>query len=796
MRRAIAALVLMGSIIVLGTISASAQELLAEGAMRIEFRAIAGEGSLTPREFAGGRLAAFVGNTHCDTVIFHDAQADLLLGTANQPSACREPGARVSFMNIFGHQLWFTFPFSPGSIEQVVNFGPVPPGVPLPAHMQAVLESPDWPPRPAQVEVQSWDDGSRVYLESLQDLTVFVGETPCDVVDLAAGRQPIAALALLGLPKQQSECGAEDAPVTFLTAAGQQLVAEFPLRRTLHVLRGGDLERRSPAEPLPVYMQRFVDGGRRIPGAAAGPPSTERKTPTPARSGQGALEAESSEGALTVGVVVLVVVAALSAAMAPVSRTIRANARRSRLIGWLLVLPLLLIACTGDGAPPSSPPPGSGAPSPALATAPTPAAREDRASSPTPQPSAPVEEGRSGALLIDLQSGVIHRLLHDVSPNSPFGQFHADGESVWLYIPAERETVRFSLVGDEVERRPGYVVGAEAQRCRPVSQSPPRAEIDGQVFDVPCGIFSPDGSQMLFHRKLEPDGNRDLRYEVGVLDLASGEVTMLEDDWRHCGGCDGRAGPSWSPTGRYVLDPELGGVEGGSRTFLYDTAAGTSFLIALGRFSNAGYQLTWSPVEDAVLVPEDDGSTLLVRPATDERIPLPEVRWPARFDASGRFVAGAVVPSYSPQVREAGETVVADVSDGAVVARWEGVLIPIIHRREEIFVTVADGPAAVLYAAGCRGLMLRDPRLPDGERCLEGAVVSAFAPVGRLASVRRDERATAPQPWSVVLFDPATGDEKVLVDGIPGSDPSAPPVAQWSEDSKHLLITWPGPTGL
>src|SRR5690606_16470728 len=115
-------------------------------------------------------------------------------------------------------------------------------------------------------------------------------------------------------------------------------------------------------------------------------------------------------------------------------------------------------------------------------------------------------------------------------------------------------------------------------------------------------------------------------------------TVLLTDQLRHCGGCDARAGPAWSPSGWYVIVAETGGGEDGAVVYLADTELGEATVLARGSNVNeAGRQPQWSPVEDALIAPGEDGSTQLMRPAegTTARIDVP---WPARFDETGTYV--------------------------------------------------------------------------------------------------------------------------------------------------------------
>ena len=283
------------------------------------------------------------------------------------------------------------------------------------------------------------------------------------------------------------------------------------------------------------------------------------------------------------------------------------------------------------------------------------------------------------------------------------------------------------------------------------------------------------------------------RYEAWVLDLDTGRRTLVTDALRHCGGCDGRVGPAWSVSGRYVLVGETyGGVD--SAMYLYDVETGQTRKVAEGSFvSGVTTQVRWSPLEDAVLAPAADGSAAIERLPGGEVLAFPEVGWPARFDESGRLVYAPAGLYALPGGAVRSETVIADAANGEVVARWEG--SPATWPVERGVTWTEQGPAALLeQAPECDdGTLLRHPVLVE-PRCLAAARGAAFDPdVEQVAFARPTGGQDVTTRWEIVLLDIGTGSERVLTSDAIGSEP---PLIRWQPEGTHLLVLWPGPTGI
>ena len=453
---------------------------------------------------------------------------------------------------------------------------------------------------------------------------------------------------------------------------------------------------------------------------------------------------------------------------------------------------LALGACSSD---PSAPPASATATATAIAspspTEQTTASRTPATATATPQAGGP----RAGVWLIAVANAAVHRL-HE-GEDAAFAAFGPGGDAVWLAMPGAgagaAQSLRFSLDGVEQERVPGFHLGPpQPQRCLAVSDSPPAAEIDGTRYAVACGLFSPDGTKLLYSEGPQTSAP-GATYAAFVLDLASGKSTLVNDDLRHCGGCDGRAGPAWSPTSRYVLVPELAQPD---RVFLHDTATGETRVAAQGA-PTGGFLVTqtgtapgWSPVDDALVLPAPNGDVVIDRLPAGTRTVLPDAAWPARFTADARHV-------YSPSLASDGDTttLLHDARTGELLARVPGIVSrnPFIEQLR--VVGTADGPAALLERApGCEGDTVHHPALPGGERCLDG-FGAVFAPDGSRVAYARP----ASGEWSVVALDVATGIEQTLASGIPvdaAPGGSARPLVSWNDAGTHLLVEWPGYRGL
>lgn len=401
--------------------------------------------------------------------------------------------------------------------------------------------------------------------------------------------------------------------------------------------------------------------------------------------------------------------------------------------------------------------PTASAPQPPVATP----APPSEASPPVPPP--PTHSGpASGLWLIDLASGAI-AVLYEGDRYATTRGFEPDGASLWAWAPGDEVFVRYALDGTETERTGSYLdTLSPGPRCSQPDTAVLAATIDGRDYPVACGTFSGDGARMVYHVDIDPAGVALGRYEAWVLDLASGERTLATDQLRHCGGCGGRVGPAWSPSGRYLL---IGETNAGadSRMYLYDTVTGEVRVAAEGQtVGGVGVNVRWSPVEDAFVAPGPGGSTVLERLPAGERMVLPEVPWPARFDPTGRLVysPGGLWTADRPE--DSLETPVADARTGETIASWEGTPANWLFVERGVTWTT-DGPAAFMERVeGCDGTMLHHPVL-DAPRCVEGAQGAAFSEeTARIAYGREEVIDAGTARWEIVVEDVASGDARTV----------------------------------
>jgi len=379
--------------------------------------------------------------------------------------------------------------------------------------------------------------------------------------------------------------------------------------------------------------------------------------------------------------------------------------------------------------------------------------------------------------------------------------FAADGESVWVRggSDADRVWVRYDLAGNEVERSAEFPrADADAPVCTQPDLAVQSAFVDGIEYPVNCGTVSPDGRFMLYGVDIEGAGISGGGYEAWTLDLETGGTTLVTDQLRHCGGCDGRVGPAWSPSGRYVLVGETyGGPD--STMYLYDTETGDTRPVAMGTYvSGITSQVRWSPAEDAYLAPAGEGS-LIERLPGGERTLLPDLPWPALFDDTGELVyAPGGQYTLLPEGGTAGgirtDTVIADAATGEVVAVWEGA--PSIWPVERGVTSTDDGPMALLEAAsGCDGVTVHAPSRSE-PLCVPGARAPAFDPAAtRFAFGRPVAETDRETHWEIVVYDVDAEREVVLGSYVSGRG-RQPPLIRWSADGAHLLVLWSGPDGI
>lgn len=438
----------------------------------------------------------------------------------------------------------------------------------------------------------------------------------------------------------------------------------------------------------------------------------------------------------------------------------------------LLVLATLTLAACDDGGTPvqSATVTAEGT---VTATS-SPAAAATIVATPTdePTPAAP----QVGLLLVDLVSGQAHTL-YEGDEYALTRRFEADG-SLWVWHVATQSATRFSPRAEPLEESDDWPW--DDQRCRNVPGGEATSVVGGETFPVACGPLSPDGRWMMFTRDIESANVPAGGYETWLLDIETRVEHLLTDLTRHCGGCDYRAGPAWSPSGRFLLFGETyAGPD--STVYLTDTATLDTRIVAQGpSANNLGEHLTWSSSEDAFARPGEGGIAVIARPALSEALPLNDVPWPARFDETGQFV-------YSVRDR----TTVADAATGATVALWTGTVQLWPSPRG---MTAVDGkPAALVEDGGCAGTTVYHPDIEG--LCIEGARGAAWSPdAAAVAFARPTEQVSVvrewERDWEVVVLDIATQREQIVASGLRRW---TVPYIVWNDAGTQLVVLWPAP---
>ena len=264
-----------------------------------------------------------------------------------------------------------------------------------------------------------------------------------------------------------------------------------------------------------------------------------------------------------------------------------------------------------------------------------------------PVPVGPFAEVPTTVWLIDFAAGVQRTLLSDIAPGSVTAAFSGSDSAVVRLGRIAEERV-FTLGGIERARRP---IPTASARCKPIGTL--AAEIDGRRYEVNCGSFSPDGHRMLYNVDTGtftvPTGRVAPKWDQWLLDLRTGQRMLLQRDLRHCGSCDGRYGPQWSPTSRYVVSAELYTGADGGFVFLSDTTAGTTRRIAAGpSYPQGGYEPDWGSTTDVLLRPGESGGSVIEDLATGRILALPTLAWPAllRRDRPRRLLTGGRLPKW------------------------------------------------------------------------------------------------------------------------------------------------------
>jgi hypothetical protein len=473
-----------------------------------------------------------------------------------------------------------------------------------------------------------------------------------------------------------------------------------------------------------------------------------------------------------------------------------------------LAVAALVAACTGSNDEPPASSPGSTAEATATLPAPT--------STATPQPLP-----ASGAALFDLRNGT-----RVVIPSAPQARVEFGlGDAV--EVSESSSMKRYDFSGREVGQP---VVNMHVFTCEVANGA---ATIQGKLYpDVPsCGVVSTDvGANWMLYQVPGPSvpaprGGTLPTWDQWALNRQTDERRLLQAGLVHCGGCDGRFGPAWSPNARFVYFSEF--VSGG-RVFLSDLEAGTTRLLFQGSVEVSA-QPSWAG-KDALLYRSTSGAVTLEDLGAGTRRELTALSWRACFDPGGRYV-------YAPSATAERSYGVYSLADQRIVATLPGttetngngysVSCPEdapIQSTDTSYVMVLSGgstcPGVAVYEGAlqkaCVDLPVTIPSPKDNLRVDARTALSGLGgqvAVARLTAVGAPPPCTPGQPpcnpatiealyranpgsnpframhtYEVLVVDAATGTVRTLATGLVSS---SPPQLTWNDGGTHLLVRWP-----
>jgi hypothetical protein len=204
-------------------------------------------------------------------------------------------------------------------------------------------------------------------------------------------------------------------------------------------------------------------------------------------------------------------------------------------------------------------------------------------------------------------------------------------------------------------------------------------------------------------------------------------------------------------------------------------------------------------MEDRLVYSGEQGVVVIEEVESGVEVQVPELKWQASFDSTGRYVYSPSEPSPSKDSPGSVTTTIYDIAAGRVAATLPGYpaytrMVPFVPvgGTDEGFVAALEGPP------GCNGTAIyADSRLVT---CVADAVGPTVSPDGSIVALARKTgttgRADFPGGGSqrltvfdIVVVDAATGAERVVAKGALGQDLSLPLI--WNADSTHILVRWP-----
>ncbi|TAJ21154.1 MAG: hypothetical protein EPO65_02005 [Dehalococcoidia bacterium] len=421
--------------------------------------------------------------------------------------------------------------------------------------------------------------------------------------------------------------------------------------------------------------------------------------------------------------------------------------------------------------------------------------------SPTPRlPATPLPGSTAVAatvVLVDARTGVATTLYTD--SDRPIGPVAFIEDSV--RVPLADRSLGFRLDGSPMTSPP-----AVTPTCRTSGSG---VEVAGKQFSgVACGSISPDLRWMTYMVQtgevaVGTTGYRVLQHDMWLVDLQSGATRRLQAGLVHCGGCDGRYGPRWSPSSKYVAYAEFGGER---RRFLSDVGTGTTRPIGSGNEIHDAPE--WAPRGDLLAYSTTANGKVarLEELAAGSSRELP-IAWPVRFDASGLFLyspAWATAPKSGPSTVS---TSIMRVDTGKVVATlggappaellWTGGSAVARYGNSEGYVAVLQ------QATSCAGTAIYGEGVPQ-PTCVKDGAQGQISPDGFRVAVARATGAAGPAHgpgfsstslprYDIEVVNMVGGGSRTVVTGAISF---IPPLMLWNPAGTHLLIVWPQAGGL
>ncbi len=488
---------------------------------------------------------------------------------------------------------------------------------------------------------------------------------------------------------------------------------------------------------------------------------------------------------------------------------LRRSCRPRRSWALLGVLVLLAAGCRGGdggGVEPTLEPPRAPTPTTPGPTTPTP-----RAIDPTPSPTPPASDARTGLWLIEVATG--RKVVLWEGDGSASGRFEPDGEAVTalIVLPDARRAVRFDLEGAVIEEYTGrsVIVTSSDGRSRyfvedvepevadtdpadtpdaettpdpnapSVAESEPAPtqrlvlERDGVEVLVPfpegtfAVEFSPSGDRLLAGTGRLSESGTELIWTYTAYSVLTGRPLFIFQSRTLEGGTDGGQLPRWSPSGRYIADLGLDGL------VVHDTLTGEATVLSAGGLP------WWSPIEDALIVVTEEDTAEVVRFPTGRRTVI-ERALPSGsgvFDRSGRYV-------YWWDGDGGGRTLVFNASNGVLIAEWAPGATSDIFFGVHPIVGGRGAPAAALDggAPDCAGIEVHHPALASDGLCVDGHSPRWAPDAASFAYTRGSE---------ILIFDVESAQSRVIASGAVAGGRFDGALARWNAAGTHLLIQWP-----